>query len=288
MPLQAAGCEIHAASLDIPKEAPVGIHWYSHNLLQTAQINELLQFVRPTHLLHLAWYAAPGKFWTAQENVQWMEAGKELIRAFCRNGGLRAVFAGTCAEYETGHGQCVENHTPLCPATLYGACKHELHRFVVDHAKLNSTRIAWGRPFHLYGPHEYPQRLIPAIIRPLLLGEEALCTEGTQVRDFMHVRDVASAFVALLLSPVEGAVNIASGNPIRLADIARRIASRLGAVEHLRLGALPMPSGDPPVLTASVERLNHEVKWRPTISLDQGLEETIVWWQEQRLQGLIH
>jgi nucleoside-diphosphate-sugar epimerase len=282
-PLQAAGYEIHAASLTIPEDAPSGIHWYSHNLLNDAEVNELFSAVRPAYLLHLAWYAEPGKFWNAPENRQWVKSGRTLVEAFCRNGGKRAVFAGTCAEYETGHGQCMEHQTPLRPATLYGVCKNELHQFAAACAEQNDLSMAWGRVFHLYGPHEHPGRFVPAVIRSLLRDEEARCTAGTQIRDFMHVSDVAGAFVALLSGAADGAVNIASGQPVRLADIARQIAQLLGAEKLLKLGALPMPSGEPPVLTASVERLNHEVKWMPSVSLEQGLDESIAWWKEHLL-----
>ncbi len=282
-PLQAAGYEIHAASLTIPADAPSGIHWYSHNLLNDAEVKELFSTVRPEYLLHLAWYAEPGNFWNAPENRQWVESGRILVKAFCRNGGKRAVFAGTCAEYETGHGQCIESRTPLKPATLYGACKNELHQFAAAFAEQNDLSMAWGRVFHLYGPHEHPGRFVPAVIRSLLRGEEARCTAGTQIRDFMHVRDVAAAFVDLLSDPADGAVNIASGQPVRLADIARQIALLLGAEELLKLGALPMPSSESPILTASVERLNREVKWTPSIPLEQGLNESIAWWKGRSL-----
>lgn len=282
-PLQAAGYEIHAASLTIPEDAPSGIHWYSHNLLNDAEVNELFSAVRPAYLLHLAWYAEPGKFWNAPENRQWVKSGRTLVEAFCCNGGKRAVFAGTCAEYETGHGQCLEHQTPLRPATLYGVCKNELHQFAAAFTEQNDLSMAWGRVFHLYGPHEHPGRFVPAVIRSLLRGEEARCTAGTQIRDFMHVRDVASAFAALLSGTADGAVNIASGQPVRLADIARQIALLLGAEELLKLGSLPMPSSEPPVLTASVERLNREVKWTPSIPLEQGLNESIAWWKEHLL-----
>lgn len=99
----------------------------------------------------------------------------------------------------------------------------------------------------------------------------------------MHVRDVADAFVALLASLVEGPVNIASGRSVQLADVARSIAGCLGAEYLLKLGALSAAPDDPPVLTASVERLNREVNWTPAIPLDQGLAETIAWWRGHRL-----
>jgi nucleoside-diphosphate-sugar epimerase len=282
-PLLAAGYEVHAASLTVPDEAPPGIFWYSHNLLNHAEIGNLLSTVKPTHLLHLAWYAVPGKFWNAPENREWLETGKVLLKAFCDHGGQRAVFAGTCAEYEAGHGLCIENQTPLKPATLYGVCKNELRQFAADFAEQNGLSMAWGRVFHLYGPYEYPQRFVPSVILSLLRGEEARCTECKQVRDFMQVRDVAAAFGALLTTSAEGPVNIASGQSVQLADIARRIAVRLGAEDLLELGALSPPPDEPPVLTASVERLNREVNWKPAISLEQGLNETIAWWRGRSL-----
>lgn len=280
-PLQAAGYELHAASLTVPDDAPSGIRWYSHNLLNPSEIEDLLRTVCPTHLLHLAWYAEPGKFWNAPENREWLNAGKTLVEAFYSCGGQRSVVAGTCAEYEIGHGQCIENQTPLRPATLYGECKNELHQIASALAQQNGGSLAWGRVFHLYGPYEHPLRFVPSVICSLLRGEEARCTEGTQVRDFMHVHDVASALVALLQSPVQGAVNIASGQPVRLADIARRIAVGLDAEERLKLGARSIPPGEPPILTASTQRLNGEVSWTPTLSLEQGLDQTIVWWKER-------
>ena len=57
---------------------------------------------------------------------------------------------------------------------------------------------AWGRIFYLYGPGEYPSRLVPSVIGSLLHDEPARCTHGRQLRDYLHVADVASAFAAIL------------------------------------------------------------------------------------------
>jgi UDP-glucose 4-epimerase len=62
----------------------------------------------------------------------------------------------------------------------------------------------------------------------LLRGEEALCSHGRQVRDFLYVKDAASALVALSGSGVTGPVNVASGRPRRLAEVARMSGDVLG------------------------------------------------------------
>ena len=90
----------------------------------------LLTEVAPTHLLHFAWYAEPGKYQQSAENARWREAGGELLRAFAASGGRRAVFAGTCFEYDLAYGECYERLTPCAPATPYGASKLALAQMV--------------------------------------------------------------------------------------------------------------------------------------------------------------
>ncbi|HYO92354.1 MAG TPA: GDP-mannose 4,6-dehydratase, partial [Pyrinomonadaceae bacterium] len=112
-------------------------------------------------------------------------------------------------------------------------------------------------------------------------GQPVACTEGTQKRDYLYVRDVAAAFVSLLASDVTGAVNISSGQPVEVREIIYRIADQLDERELVRLGALPMPQNEPPLLVGDTARLKTEVEWTPAYSLADGLAETIQWWQSR-------
>jgi nucleoside-diphosphate-sugar epimerase len=150
-------------------------------------------------------------------------------------------------------------------------------------ARQAELSTAWGRIFFLYGPHEHPDRLVPSVISSLLLNKQAQCTHGNQIRDFLYVRDVADAFVALLGSDVEGPVNIASGRPVLMKDIIQKIANRLARQDLIQLGAIHAPANEPPLLLADVRRLNTEVRWEPKYDLDLGLDETISWWKNQLL-----
>jgi nucleoside-diphosphate-sugar epimerase len=145
----------------------------------------------------------------------------------------------------------------------------------------NEMSSAWGRVFFLFGPHEYPERVVAYVIRSILQGEVARCTDGEQIRDFLYVKDVASAFVKLLESDVKGAVNIASGKPTALKDVLSLAASILKRPDLLELGALTLPENDPPSLVANVQRLQDEVGWEPKYDLQQGMVETIGWWKTQ-------
>ncbi len=282
-PLAERGYTVHAADLrPLAWPAPQA-HWHLVDLLQPQQMATLLEEVKPTHLLHFAWFTAPGKYWVSEENLRWVQASLELLRQFADNGGQRVVGAGTCAEYDWTSGISVysESSSPMRPATLYGTCKYALHQIWQAFAQQKGLSLGWGRPFFLYGPSEYPSRIVPSVIRSLLRGEPALCTHGNQIRDFMYVQDAAEAFVALLDSPVSGAVNIASGVSARLRDIIFAIADQLQQRDLVRLGALTASPDEPAQLVAEVRRLREEVGWQPQHDLPTGLRLTIDWWRRQ-------
>ena len=279
--LIAAGYEVHAVTVNGPLPGLDEVHWHDSDLLDQRHINDLVMSIRPTHLLHFAWYAAPGEYWTAPENVLWEQASLALLHAFIQHGGQRVVTAGTCAEYDWNYGFCSERYTPLAPHSLYGICKHALQMTLHGYALQAQVSAAWGRIYILYGPHEHPNRLVSSVIRALLRGEPALCTHGNQVRDFLHVQDVASAFVALLDSSVIGPVNIASGQAMPLKTVISIVGEQLNRADLIRLGALPVSSDEPPFIVADVRRLQEEVGWHPTYDVVSGLAQTIGWWRQQ-------
>ena len=274
--LRDAGHEVHAVTT---KERPQGwdrVTWHQADLLRSA---EIMSDVVPEVLLHLAWYVEPGRYWTAPENIRWVEASLALLRAFAGASGRRAVVAGTSAEYDwhaVGR-RCHEQRTPLRPATLYGAAKHALHAAAAPYAEQAGFELAWGRIFFVYGPREPQGRLVPSVGRALLAGKPVPTTRGNQVRDFMHVEDAAAAFAALADSNTTGAVNIASGDPVTVRDVIDTLAQLVGRPDLPRRGALPDREGDPPRLVADVSRLREEVGFAPRIALHEGLAGTLEW-----------
>lgn len=277
-PLLEAGFEVHAVSRDPPSHG--GVHWHGRDLLDPAAGETLVHELEPTHLLHLAWYAEPGRYWTAAENVDWLAASLRLLRAFA-GPGRRAVTAGTCAEYDWSSGVCAERETPLDPATLYGECKRSLSAVGERLAAETGLSLAAGRVFFVYGPGEHPQRVVASVATSLLRGEEAPCTSGSQVRDYLHVADVASAFVALLRSDVTGPVNIGSGEPLPVRRLLLTVGEAVGAPELIRFGERPERPGDPPLIVADTRRLADEVSWAARHTLGSGIADTVAWWRER-------
>lgn len=278
-PLIAKGYEVHAVTSKQAASAQAGVHWHCTNLLDSKETAYRMTEIRPTHLLHFAWYAEPGKFWKSPENFRWLEASVALLRHFREAGGHRVVMAGTCAEYDWDYGYCSEAVTPCRPATPYGVCKNVLQETLRSYGTEEGLSSAWGRIFFLYGPNEHPSRLVASVITSLLHGGTARCSHGNQLRDFMHVEDVASAFVALLDSTVEGPVNVASGRPVALSEVVLAAADYLEARERVQFGAISVPRNDPPLLVGDNRRLSDEVGWNQQRELREGIKQTVNWWK---------
>jgi nucleoside-diphosphate-sugar epimerase len=279
-PLIDRGYEVHAVSR-VPRAADASAAvWHAADLLRPGVAQALVERVRPSHLLHLAWFVVPGKLITAPENFDWVSASFELVRRFADVGGTRLCVSGSGYEYDWAHGYCTEGLTPCVPDTVYGACKHALHEMVRTFSVGRGLSNAWARVFFLYGPNEHPERLVSSVIRSLLRGQPARCSHGRQIRDYLHVQDVADGLVAMLDSEARDAVNISSGEATTLREIALTIGRLTGRPELVQLGAVPARANDVPLVVGSNARAA-ALGWRPRYDLESGLMQTIEWWRGQ-------
>ena len=259
------------------------VEFHPIDLFDYARVSETLADIRPRDLLHLAWIATPGVYVTSPENRAWIEASRHLLRAFVESGGERAVIAGSCMEYDwSSGGVCREFDTPTRPSTVYGQCKNELREWVDEFASRSGFSVAWARLFFMFGPHEYPARLIPSVARALLAGQPAECSLGTQERDFLHTHDIADALISLLGSRVSGPVNIGAGTAVSIRQLVEWTAQLCGRPELVKFGARPLPAHELPLIVADVHRLRHQLGWQPRYSLEDRLKETVAWWKERR------
>jgi nucleoside-diphosphate-sugar epimerase len=237
--------------------------------------------VRPTHLLHLAWYTAPRLYWSSDRNLDWLAASLRLLRAFAAAGGRRAVVTGTCAEYDPSEGVCSEATTPRRPGSLYGVCKNALHDVALAHSAGAGYSVAWARLFYVYGPGEPATRLVPAVVQGLLEDRPVELSHGRQRRDFLFVGDVAAALARLLGSDFEGAVNVGSGDAMAARAMVDAIVERVGRPGDMRFGACETAAAEPPLIVADTTRMRTEVGWTPAIALDEGIDATVSWWRDR-------
>jgi nucleoside-diphosphate-sugar epimerase len=269
------GCDVVAVSRTRPGVAG-GYSWRAVDLLDTAATVAVVRDVRPEAILHLAWTVEHGKFWTTPANLDWVAATLTLARAAAESGVRRFIGTGTCYEYAwPDDAPCDETTTPVVPSLLYGISKDATRRVLEAYCASAGMEFAWARLFFLYGAGEHPARLVPSVAAALAAGQPARCGSGRGIRDFIDVRDAGAALAALTTSPVTGAVNIASGQAVSIAEVAQLLGRLAGRPDLVHLGALADRPGEPPRIVADVRRLQDEVGFRSARTLEAGLGELL-------------
>ncbi len=280
-PFIAQGFEVHAVSTRPVESDHEKVIWHRADLLDRTQIGPLLDETCPTHLLHLAWIATPGVLYSSMHNFSWVHSSMTLAEEFARVGGRRMVVAGSCYEYDQRYGLCHESRTPTNSDTIYGTCKNALQQLLSAFCEETEVSFAWPRVFFLYGPNEHPQRLVSSVICSLLKGEQARCSHGGQLRDYLYVEDVAEALTVMTAGNISGPVNIGRGAPHTLREIVECIAAQVGSPDLLALGALPARPNEVPLVLADTARIRGELNWQPRFSLEEGVARTIAWWRSE-------
>jgi nucleoside-diphosphate-sugar epimerase len=246
------------------RAAPTEFHgeFIQTDLLHADACASLVRRSRATHLMHLAWYAEHGKYWSSPLNLRWLEASIRLVEAFCESGGQKVVAAGTCAEYDWSYGYCREDITPLAPATLYGTAKDATRRVVAAVCDEHKVPFSWGRIFLPYGKGEDSRRLVPALVEVFQGRRQPFGVNALSYRDFLHAEDVARGFVQLLQSDGVGNFNISSGQPMRIAEVVRLIATALNGDPGMVLDLSTNRPGEPEMLIGENSKLK-ALGWRP-------------------------
>ncbi|MBR1418384.1 MAG: NAD(P)-dependent oxidoreductase [Synergistaceae bacterium] len=245
------------------------------NLYDAQSVKNFIERERPEYLMHFAWNVNAG-YQESSENFDLVLASLNLLKYFAENGGKRAVFAGSCMEYDWSYGFVKEDFTPLKPDTFYGKCKALLYQLASEYARKVNLSFACGRIFFLYGQGEKRERLMPHLINCYKQNQTPDLKFPFLRRDYMHVKDVAAAFYAILKSDYNGSERISSGNAIALCDIANKIAALTGhEILNYDLNNLNLDNAPAPLVMGDNNILNNIIKFRPQVSWDEGLGEMI-------------
>ena len=243
-------------------------------LEDTDLLEKIISGFKPDACIHLAWYAEPGKYLRDAQNIQSLAASLSLFDVLIKAGCRGIVTAGTCFEYDTDFGYLHED-TPARPASLYAAAKLSCGLLGRQMAMQAGVHFAWGRIFYPYGPQEDQRRLVPGAIAALKQGVPFPATPGEQVRDYIHVSDVAAAFCTLMEEQADGIFNISSGFPVSIRHVLDMIGSLMKRPDLIHLDALPYRNGEPPFICGNNTRMK-SLGWKPSYSLPDGLSETIL------------
>ncbi|MBN3137858.1 NAD(P)-dependent oxidoreductase [Pectobacterium punjabense] len=198
-------------------------------------------------VIHVAWYVEPGKYLSAMENIDCLKGTLVMARGCAQAGIKRFIGIGTCFEYDASF--CMlSTETPLKPNTLYSDSKAAVFFALSNLLPIFKVEFAWCRLFYLFGEGENEHRFVPYLRKQLLKGEKALLSSGNQIRDFLDVTIAASKIIDTALGSKTGAVNICSGIPLTIKQLAEKIADEYNGRKLLNFGARPDNLMDPPCI----------------------------------------
>jgi nucleoside-diphosphate-sugar epimerase len=234
--------------------------------------------VRPDICIHLA--AAGAVVREDDLDILWAVnalAPAYVARALAAHGGARLVTAGSSSEYGTVDG-AMDEARPCVPDDPYGVAKLAGAQLARVAARGTDLQTAHLRLFSVYGPGEDRRRLVPSVVASLLAGRPLELTPGEQVRDFVHVEDVADALLRAALAPgIDGVtLNVGTGVQTSVRELASLTAELTGADPALlRFGARPYRDGERFAWRAATARTERTLGWRAATPLREGLSAMI-------------
>ena len=245
-----------------------------------AELNKLA----PQTVFHLAWQGSGRDARDHSSQIDINVTGSLQILAMALDcGASRWVGLGSQAEYGPRDGILREDLTPH-PVNAYGLAKLCVGELSLARCKIAGVHGVWLRLLATYGPDDSDGRLIPDLIRSLLNGGKARLSAGTQRWDYLHITDAAQAVLAAAFGQTSGVFNLASGSAWEVRQLAKFLRDEINPGAELEFGA-EAPLG----LEADVSKLRQATGWRPCISLEEGLRQTIAWYRAERreLAGVV-
>ncbi len=273
------------------------------DIADRAWLDGVIGRYRPVAVMHFAAYAYvgesvldPGKYY--RNNV----AGSLTLLEAARDHGIGCfIFSSSCATYGVPARVPIAEDCPQAPVNPYGASKLMIERMLADFEVAHGLRSRCLRYFNAAGAdaegelgedHDPETHLIPLAIRAArqvgpdlaIFGTDYPTPDGTAVRDYIHVTDLADAHVRaledLLAGGASGVLNLGTGRGYSVREVVRAVEAVGGRPVPVR--EAPRRAGDPPVLVADAARAMARLGWRPGHS---SLEEIVAsaWrWHERR------
>jgi len=198
-------------------------------------------------IIHLAWYAEPGKYLDSPINEQCYEGTVVMAQGALNAGIKRFVGIGTCFEYQFSESP-LDISSPLDPQTRYASAKVKTFNYLNKFLNENDVEFLWCRLFYLFGEGEDERRLIPFLRKNLAAGEEVELTSGDKVKDYLNIKEAGKIIASLAINKHIGPYNVCSGKGVTIKSLAENIADEYNGRALLKFGTLERQSYDPPYI----------------------------------------
>jgi UDP-arabinose 4-epimerase len=262
-----------------------------------------LRQYRPDVVAHFAAYAYVGEsverpeLYYRNNSFGTLVLLEEMLKA----GVDKLIFSSTCASYGIPVQTPIDEEHPQWPINPYGWSKFIIERMIDDLSRAHGFNAVMLRYFNAAGcdpdreigeHHEPETHVVPlaieAAMRPGLVftinGTDFDTPDGTAVRDYVHVSDLAQAHVLagkmLLQRPGVHAYNLGTGNGTTVKELVDAVARACGRELPVSYG--PRRPGDPPALVASAAKAQRELGWVPTQSgMDRIVDTALAWYRSR-------
>lgn len=222
-------------------------------------------------------YAAPASYVSVNVN-----GTLNVAEAALKAGVRRFVHTSTSEVYGTARYAPIDEKHPLQGQSPYSASKIGADKIVESFACSFELPAVTVRPFNTYGPRQSARAVIPTIISQALRSKEVRLGSLDPVRDLTFVTDTAAGFIAGADAPdaaVGGTYNLGTGEAVTIGDLAHTVFDILGGGYTIVTDPSRVrPAKSEVMKLLSDNRLAGQVLgWRPTLTIRQGLEQTIEW-----------
>ena len=233
----------------------------------------------PRAVVHLAAAARGGDPWSSLADDIRM-SGSLLAALAAASPQATLVAAGSAAQYGAGAPRPLREQDPTDPLTSYGAAKCVLEQALTAAPLRSGVRVIWTRSFNHVGPGQGLDA--PAAQWARQIAEAELSGAGELrtgrldvVRDFLDVRDVADAYLALAGSDVEGVVNVCSGVATALSELAELLVGQARVTVAIVRDPALERRVDPPHVVGDPALLQARTEWRPRITLARSVADLL-------------
>ncbi len=253
---------------------------FTCDLRETKLLNKILSEIKPDVIIHLA--AVGVKY--GQGNLKDIFDINSFsiinIAEICKEIKIKPKFivAGSGYEYKIIDRPLKENDC-LNPLSLYGISKATQSLLLKRYADIFTIFLL--RFFSVYGKYEPEHRIFPYIINQIIENKEVNLTGCEQIRDYLHVFDIAQAIDRFIKKEEKNGFfdfNIASGKGYLLKEIVMMISKYLenyGYEPKINFGTLPYRNDEPMYYVADISKVKNYIPWKPTISMETGIKMMI-------------
>ncbi|MCM1244877.1 MAG: GDP-mannose 4,6-dehydratase [Roseburia sp.] len=261
------------------------------NLLVKEEVEQVINDQAPDYIFHLAAQSSVAVSWsnpqlTVDVNIKGTLVLLDVLKEMEYKG--RVLLIGSGEEYgriRPDEVPIVED-TVLRPGNIYAATKSCQNMLAGIYAKAYDLKLIMVRAFNHVGPRQSPQFVVSDFCKQVVEAEKGLRKPVIHVgnlkaeRDFTDVRDVVAAYECLVRQGESGETyNVGSGTAYRIEEILEKIIELSGQKIEVQVEKERLRPIDVPIIAADITKITEHTDWRPAISLEQTLRDTLDYWR---------